>query len=62
MLARLGKTYLAIIVNHLELFSTAFAAKFIFKILPNYAFKNNSSKIGFWIIIDFGHKSNVAED
>ena len=39
MLARISKTCLAMIVNHLELFSTIFGARFVFKLLPNFALK-----------------------
>ena len=34
-------------LDHLEVIRMQFRAKFIFKVLPNYAFKNNSSKLGF---------------
>ena len=34
-------------LDNLEVIRMHFGAKFIFKILPNYAFKNNSAKIGF---------------
>ena len=44
---------MAIIVNQLELFSPIFGAKFVFKLLPNFAFKNNSPELGFWVKIDF---------
>jgi uncharacterized protein YybS (DUF2232 family) len=40
LLARLVKTCLSIILNHLELFSMIFGATFVFKISPNFAFKN----------------------
>jgi hypothetical protein len=39
---------LAIIVNHLELFSTILGAKFVFKLLTKYAFE---------IIIEKGQKN-----
>ena len=40
MLARLEKTCLAMIVNHLELFSAIFfGTKFVLKLLPNSALK-----------------------
>ena len=44
---QVSKTCLAIIVNHLELFSTIFGAKFVFKLLTKYAFE---------IIIENGKK------
>ena len=50
MLARLVKTCLAIIVNHLELLSTIFGAKFVFKLLTKYAFE---------IFIENGKKSSL---
>ena len=43
-----SKTCLAIIVNHLKLFSIIFGAKFVFKLLKKYAFE---------IFIENGKKS-----
>ena len=48
MLAKVSKTCLAIIVNHLEFFSIIFRAKFVFTLLTKYAFE---------IIIGKGQKS-----
>jgi uncharacterized protein YybS (DUF2232 family) len=40
LLAKSGKTFLAITLNDLELISMIFGATFVFKISPNFAFKN----------------------
>jgi uncharacterized protein YybS (DUF2232 family) len=40
LLAKSGKTYLAITLNDLELISMIFEATFVFKISPNFAIKN----------------------
>jgi uncharacterized protein YybS (DUF2232 family) len=40
LLAKSGKTCLAITLNGLELISMIFGATFVFKISPNFAFKN----------------------
>jgi hypothetical protein len=40
LLAKSGKTCLAITLNGLELISMIFGAIFVFKISPNFAFKN----------------------
>jgi hypothetical protein len=41
------KTCLVISANHLELFSINFGATFVFKISPNFAFKNILEKLEF---------------
>jgi hypothetical protein len=40
LLAKSGKTCLAIPLNDLELINMIFGATFVFKISPNFAFKN----------------------
>jgi hypothetical protein len=40
LLTKSGKTYWAITLNDLELISMIFGATFVFKISPNFAFKN----------------------
>ena len=41
------------IVNRLELFSIIFGAKFVFKLLQNFALKIIPQKLGFRVKIDF---------
>jgi hypothetical protein len=45
LLAKSGKTCLAITLNGLELISMNFGAIFVFKISPNFAFKNILEKL-----------------
>jgi hypothetical protein len=45
-----NRTYVTIIVNHLELFSTIFGAKFVFELLTKFAFEN---------IIEKGQKTSL---
>jgi hypothetical protein len=40
LLAKSGKIYLTITLNDLELISMIFGATFVFKISPNFTFKN----------------------
>jgi hypothetical protein len=51
LLAKSGKTCLAITLNGLELISMIFGATFVFKISPNFAFKKYSRKMSFYLRI-----------
>ena len=44
-----SKTCLAIMVNHLEMFSSIFGARFVLKLIQNFASKVISQKLGFGV-------------
>ena len=44
---QVSKTCLAMIENHLELFSAIFGANFCIQVIAKFCFKNNSPKLGF---------------